>query len=190
MLRALKRIHDGKPKPRRVSVFAGDFNTSIDTILLANRIRQKTPAFALLDMRTSECHWNTVRKIATHKPKGLKIEILYFLATGWLGRALSTRGDEAEADLWWGNNSWKPLVEASASHVTWAETMANRFQTEFGYRYAHPWPIHASNESSRVFYYLVHATDHPAAPSLMKAAYRFACGGRAGTLADDQMQLL
>lgn len=185
-LRTLKRTHDRNPTGRHVSVIPGDFNKSIDTILLANRIRNRTPAFALLDMHTSECDWDTVRKIARHKPKGMKIEILYFLATGWLPRALS-RKEESSATKWWGNDEWRTLK--TQTQIDWATSLCSRFQRELDYRFAHAWPIYRGDDSQRIYYYLVHATDHPAAPSLMRSAYRTACGGRAGTPADDQLSL-
>ena len=61
-LERLAAAHD--VKPRRVRVLAGDFNDSVHTILSAGTILETKATFALLDQRTFECHWETVRALA------------------------------------------------------------------------------------------------------------------------------
>lgn len=157
---------------RRVSVVPGDFNITIDKILSAGTIGDKTATFALLDQRTFECDWATVEKIARHK-KGNKIEIFYFLATGWLDRsiaAVSRPGTADRLERWWGKPDWKSLrgVQAAVRGMD----LAARFRDELGYAYAHPYPIHNQHRGGRIMYHMIHATDHQAAPPLMQRAYR------------------
>ena len=52
-----------------------------------------------------------------------------------------------------------------------AYALAKRFKTELGYWSAEPWAIHRRKDGGRVMYYLIHATDHPKAPGLMRRAY-------------------
>src|SRR5215469_10217072 len=66
-----------------------DFNHWVDDVLANGRITDKTATFALLDQRSTECHWSTVRKLATHKRGARKIELFYFFPTGWVHRTVS-----------------------------------------------------------------------------------------------------
>src|SRR6185295_13379281 len=73
---------------RKVHVQIGDFNERVDEILSSGSITEKEATFCLLDQHTFECDWGTVVKLAEHKPAN-KIELFYFLGTGWLHRAFS-----------------------------------------------------------------------------------------------------
>lgn len=188
-LRELKGTHHNSPKGRTVSVMAGDFNKSIRMILKSPKLHQKTPVFALLDQRTAECHWASVEAIAARAGKTNKIEQLYFLGVGWLQRsfAASTTADrQKELDQWWGGSGWRSLI--GANHTTLVKTMADRFSNELGYSFVTPWPLF--NAQDRKMFYLIHASDHPAASGLMKRAYRRVVGAKAGTLADSQISFL
>ena len=46
-----------------------------------------------------------------------------------------------------------------------------RLRQELGYTYANPWPIYSKETGGCVMYYMIHATDHEAAPLLMNRAY-------------------
>ena len=163
------------PKNRRIHVWPpGDFNREVDDILARCRIREKTASFCLLDQRTFECEWQTLEKIASFKRAGFKIELLYFLASGWLDRSLkgTTRNTDI-IDRWWGRDDWRKLREMKP--VNRALIMANRFKSELGYTYATPWPIHKRGRGlGRVMFHMIHASDHPLAPSLMARAYAMA----------------
>ena len=51
-------------------------------------ITPKTACFCLIDQRTFQCHWATVRAVAQRKQHDdYKIEVFYFLAQGWIDRA-------------------------------------------------------------------------------------------------------
>jgi three-Cys-motif partner protein len=99
---------------RRVNVIRGDFNQTVAEVLASGRIKSKTATFALLDQRTFECTWETVVRLASFKPSldatATKIEIFYFLASGWLDRSIAAvrlPTTAAKLDRWWGRNDWE-----------------------------------------------------------------------------------
>jgi three-Cys-motif partner protein len=156
---------------RRIHVVAGDFNKKIDEVLANCRIRDGTASFCLLDQHTFECEWQTLQKVAQFKKAGLKIELLYFLATGWLERSM--RGTTRNTDViarWWGRDDWPKL--SAMDGWSRALLLAERFKTELGYEHVIPWPIHKRGRSrGRVMFHMVHATDHPMGPPLMARAF-------------------
>lgn len=157
---------------RSVRVIPGDFNHHCDSILADSACGEKVATFCLLDQHTFECHWDTVKKIAGHKSDGNKIELLYFLATGWLDRALHAQRDHEILKAWWGNDNWH--VNRGIKSIQRAQLFCERIKGELGYTYAHPWPVFERQTGGRVMYHLIHATDHQAAPKLMSRAYRLA----------------
>lgn len=170
----LNEIRDESPtvKGRKIQVLHGDFNRLVDSILASGDITEKTATFCLLDQRTFECEWETVRKLAEHKKEGLKIEQFYFLGSSWLERAaggLST--NEVKAERWWGRKDWRGLIAMSRSAR--AEHFRQRFLQELGYTYCYVWPIcENGDDDSRVMYHMIHATDHERASELMADAYQ------------------
>lgn len=165
-------------KGRRIRVVPGDFNVSVQKILNTGRIKEKTATFALLDQRTFECEWETVRKLAAHK-KGTKIELFYFFPTGWVDRAIRASTTEAgriKGERWWGRPDWRDLKGMDG--IARANLLAERFRAELGYKWAHPYAIHDTAKGGRTMYHMIHATDHDAAPLLMLRAYRKVSGRR------------
>lgn len=165
-------------KGRRVEVVPGDFNRTIDSILNSGRITEKKATFALLDQRTFECEWDTVRRISEHK-KTTKIEIFYFFPTGWIDRSMAgTKTDQGKeiAKRWWGDDSWSGL--RGLNSVERANLVARRFREELEYAEARPYAIHNAHLGGRTMYHMIHATDHPAASELMLRAYRKVSGRR------------
>lgn len=187
ILRDLAAEHDGGK--RRVHVIEGDFNKTVDDILATGRITEKTATFALLDQRTFECAWSTVEMLARHK-KGTKIELFYFLATGWLDRSVAAVKLPQTADRlnqWWGNSGWRRLQGMES--ITRAKLLAQRFKDELGYQYAYPYAIHNQARGGRTMYHMIHATDHPEAPPLMIRAYRKVSGRSEVETVDNQPNL-
>lgn len=172
-LEALKSASDAAPnRPKRtVDVYHGDFNVQIDLILSANTIKPKEATFCLLDQRTFECHWTSLEKIARYKPVGEhKIELFYFLSIGWLDRSFAgTTKNHHVIERWWGRDDWRVLVDMSNQQR--AEIFVKRIREELGYASVFPWPIYESRDSRRLMYFMIHATDHPEAPKLMRRAY-------------------
>jgi three-Cys-motif partner protein len=160
-----------KEPKRDCRVLPGDFNVTVDHVLDSGVLKEKEAAFALLDQRTFECHWNTVKKLAAHKAAGNKIELFYFLAVKWLHRAIAgTLTTEYRIDDWWGGDGWKNVKHQN--QLKMAIDVTHRFKTELGYKYAIPFPIREKEDGGgSIMYYMIHATDHPAAPGLMRRAY-------------------
>lgn len=169
----LEEIKTAQTLPkRRIEVLPGDFNERIYDILGAGTIKPRTAAFALLDQRSFQCDWATVRTIAGHKQTH-KIEVFYFLATGWLDRSIATvsRPETIERlNKWWGGDDWRDLRKFSSAER--GPLVAERFRSELGYTYAYPYPIHSERLGGRIMYHMIHATDHEAATPLMLRAYR------------------
>ena len=63
--------------------------------------------FCLIDQRVFECEWATLERIAVQKEEP-KIELMYFLGTGWLDRAMSELHDKSIIEKWWGRPDWSP----------------------------------------------------------------------------------
>lgn len=161
----------GKRFKRDITIYEGDFNSSINNVLDSNSISQKEATFCLLDQRTFECEWSSVRKLALYKqPENNKIELFYFLAIGWLGRALAAQQDMEKLARWWGRDDYMEFRKMDNNSRV--HTLVDRFKNELGYKSAKPWPIYEHGNSRNIMYYMIHATDHPDAPGLMARAYK------------------
>jgi three-Cys-motif partner protein len=178
-LRALK---DDQPPPdkekrepkRSILVDQGDANSLIRDLLKSNSIRQKEATFCLLDQRNIECEWATLTALSRYKKVPPKLEILYFLPSAWLNRALINRRDKSRTQKWWGREDWKGVERMPSANRM--ELFKERFRNELGYRWVEAWPIFKNNSRSQIMYYMIHATDHRVAPYLMQRAYRKALG--------------
>ncbi len=175
-VRLLKDLKEAQPprepkEPKRtITVIEGDFNVTVDAALEASNIRdKKIAAFCLLDQRTFECHWATVAKVATYRPER-KIEIFYLLPINWLKRSIAATQDKARLRAWWGANDWSKLRSMAPASI--AEYVCHRIGREFGYKSVQAWPIRRSKHSRRIMYFMIHATDHPEAPKLMRRAFK------------------
>jgi three-Cys-motif partner protein len=168
----LSTMIEAKPSiaGRQVQYKNADFNDWIEEVLKSPRLTNKTASFALLDQRSTECHWTTVEKLAKHKSASTKIELFYFFPTGWIHRAISETVDKGKIRAWWGDDSWTELLSARQDQA--ATLCLQRIQA-LGYRDVKSWPI-CSREfgAGRTMYHMIHATDHLEAPKLMYRAYR------------------
>jgi three-Cys-motif partner protein len=175
-------------KGRSIEIFPGDFNANVGRALAASRISENTAAFCLLDQRTFECEWATVQSLAGFKASN-KIELFYFLGTGWFERAVTatTRNPET-IDRWWGSAGWRDLEHMKSFDR--AQLVTQRFKGELGYKHAFAWPIYGREVGGRVMYHMIHASDHDEAPKLMSRAYRHALQARepADQLQKDMME--
>ncbi len=174
LLEEIKRQHD--EKGRTINIVPGDFNKTVYDVLSSGAIGEKTATFALLDQRTFECAWSTVKALANHKSQ-TKIELFYFFATGWIDRSIgAVRRPETKAivERWWGRSDWPKLQGMDGVHR--AHLVADKFTNELGYAYAYPYAIHNKAMGRRTMYHMIHATDHPDAPDLMRRAYRKIAG--------------
>lgn len=155
---------------RKIDVYEGDFNLKIREILRARTISEKEATFCLLDQRTFECHWQTMESLASYKHSGNKIEIFYFLANGWLERALAAQKDTQVLERWWGRGDWTTLREMNRDERR--DAIVRRLKSELHYKSVKAWPIFEREDGGAIMYYMIHATDHPEAPKFMSRAYR------------------
>lgn len=157
---------------RVIEIHHGDFNKYVNSVLASGVVTDKEATFALLDQRTFECDWSTVKALADHKSTN-KIELFYFFPTGWLSRSISglKAADKDEHMVrWWGDSSWVDLLGKRNSQQV--EMMIERIQS-LGYSDVKPWPIYErQNGGGKIMYHMIHATDHDEAPKLMWRAYR------------------
>ncbi|MDP2332424.1 MAG: three-Cys-motif partner protein TcmP [Reyranella sp.] len=160
-----------KHEPKRtISVLQGDFNQSVDEALkLSGILNRKTAAFCLLDQRTFECHWDTIRKVAEYRPQQ-KVELFYLMPIYWLKRSLAAVRDLEKLKAWWGRDDWSELQRMTTPDI--GSLVCNRFMKEFKYQYVQAWPVRRSKTNSHIMYFMIHATDHPEAPKLMGRAFR------------------
>lgn len=177
---------DGK---RTVSVITGDCNRTIPKFLAKKPIKEKEATFCLLDQRSTECSWNLVKFIAAHKGSkgGHKIELFYFLAQGWMNRALLSWKKDVPARFrrWWGKDGLKEFVALTSNQR--GQNIAERFKTELGYKYATPYPILKRGKEGGIMFWMIHASDHPRATALMHNAYNFVgAGGALGAPVEHQ----
>jgi three-Cys-motif partner protein len=170
-LKAEQPPRQKKEAKREVRIIQGDFNEKVDDILASGVVTDKEATFALLDQRTFECQWRTVESLARHKTSGNKIELFYFLAVKWLHRSMAgMQVNEHRIAEWWGRDDWPVLKGASQQQI--CDLVRARFISELGYRYAIPFPIwEKEGGEGSVMYFMIHASDHPAAPGLMWRAY-------------------
>jgi three-Cys-motif partner protein len=174
---ALGEMVASQPKisGRRVILHNGNFNNWVDEILQSELITDKKATFALLDQRTTECQWGTVRKLSEKKKGDTKIELFYFFPTGWIHRTISASEDHQALDAWWGDKGWCALKDISQSDA--AMKMADKIRS-LGYRDVKMWPICSKDGGAgRTMYHMIHATDHLEAPKLMYRAYKDLIGG-------------
>lgn len=163
---------DSKPK-RHIEVYNGDFNRKVDEILASGQITDSTAAFCLIDQFTCECEWSTLKKLAAHKSNDSnRIELFYFLAVGWIFRALPGFTTNREIpEKWWGNPDWEQLIELGSTKLQLL--FEDRFKTELGYRNVYSFPIYQEEHGrGRHLFTMIHASDHDEAPNLMQRAYR------------------
>jgi three-Cys-motif partner protein len=172
-LKKVQPISDSKGRKlyRKIHIYHGDFNRKIDEILTPANISQKQATFCLLDQRTLECHWETIEKIANYKKKPEhKIELFYFLANGWLERALAAQKDTEVLLKWWGRDDWAKLRGMTREERR--DALVLRMKKDLGYQSVKAWPIYERENGGAIMYYMIHATDHPEAPKFMSRAYR------------------
>ncbi len=160
----------GRKLNRKIHTYHGDFNEKIDSILGAGTISENEATFCLLDQQTFECQWQTIAKLASYKKSGNKIELFYFLANGWLERALASQKDTEVLSQWWGREDWTQLRNMRREERR--DAIIKRLKSEFKYKSVKAWPIFERSDGGAIMYYMIHATDHPEAPKFMHRAYR------------------
>jgi three-Cys-motif partner protein len=167
-LAELEALKDEQPKirGRTIEIVPGDFNENVASLLASSKIANKTATFCLLDQRTFECAWDTLVTLSRHRAD-YKIELFYFLATGWFGRSVSAVKNRSILERWWGGSGYEAALEGKSGHERML-LFCNRFKVELG---ANGWPIYSREKGGKVMYHMIHATDHDEGPRLMHRAY-------------------
>ena len=176
----LQTLKNGQPKIQGRTIHVnprGDFNVLVKELLDSGVIREREATFCLLDQRTFECKWSTLKALAQYKSSSHKIELFYFFAVKWFDRAFSAVGNKKILEEWWGRTDYDQL--RGLNNNDRAQLVGNRIKDEFRYASVKPWPIFERYGGGTTMYYMIHATDHPAAPMLMSRAYRQAVSPQA-----------
>lgn len=171
----LREMLAGTPADKR-EIFLAQGDSNIELPKRLNDAPVKGAAFCLLDQRSDECDWETVKAVASHKADPTKIELFYFVMAGWLDRYRAGLGDanrEKKLLKWWGHEDFSDLEKAAPERA--AELFAKRFKKELGYKYSHAYPIFdnvSPSQKGNVKFYMIHASDHPDARKLMSRSYK------------------
>lgn len=172
------RGHQATHPERAITVLGGDANQRVDDVL---RVLPKLgPTFAFLDPRGTELHWETVRKLALHKPKTeRKIELLMLFAYNQAIVRLMPHDpnrmvNEAALDQFMPDpRRWRVLYERRvAGEFTAAEfrrqMLAEYVQGLSGLGYAFvPAPRLIRTPDNHPLYFMVFASDHSAGWEIM-----------------------
>lgn len=171
-------------KPRvasRCTVRPGDCNAEIAGDLDAGVVAQERPCFAFLDPNGTELAWSTLVKLATWKtdiapPERCKVELWILLNTHQVLARLMPKKKPPSVDVmdrWFGErDAWWDLYQDRSPLPLFAQRYADRLQG-LGYGAAVPRLI-SDPKTKRPVYYMVHASDHPAAHSFMSWSSRTA----------------
>jgi three-Cys-motif partner protein len=173
-LEALKAAQP-KVRNRTIEIIPGDFNANVSGLLATSNIDDKTATFCLLDQRAFECEWQTLVTLSRHR-SDYKIELFYFLATGWLDRSMAGIKDKSILERWWGRADYEQLQGMQSRQRM--QLFCDRFKSELGYKHAYGWEIYSKEIGGRVMYHMIHASDHDEAPRIMNRAYRNALKDR------------
>ena len=173
----LNGLKDAQPpiKNRIIKIVPGDFNANVASLLNTSGIADSVATFCLLDQRTFECEWQTLVTLSRHR-SDYKIELFYFLATGWLDRSMKGVKHKSVLEKWWGRPDYEQLLGMNSFDRM--NLFCRRIKEELGYKHAYGWPIYSKERGGRVMYHMIHATDHDEAPKIMNRAYRNALKAR------------
>jgi three-Cys-motif partner protein len=130
----------GRKIVREIEVYAGDFNANVHGLLDGGSIGQDEATFCLLDQRTFECQWETVQRLARYKGSGHKVELFYFLAVGWIHRAIHAQQDAEPLRKWWGGDDWQQLRATNQNELR--DVFLQKFKVGLRYASVKAWPIY------------------------------------------------
>jgi three-Cys-motif partner protein len=166
---------------RPVNYRPGDMNKKLLEDLNEGNIPRDRPCFACLDQYSTQLDWETVAALAEYKsgsnpPKDCKVELWILVATNHaLVRLFPRDGQPQEATLdrvFGGREYWRDLAERTRLTTSGiARHFADNLEKRLGYGAARCQAIR-DKTSGAVQYYMIHASDHPAAHTLMPWAER------------------
>ena len=176
-----------KTVQRRYRIHDGDFNDRILEFLAEGRIERTRPCFAFLDPDSTQLNWSTVEALARYKtydpgasPLRCKVELwILFNLNQAIQRLWTKRTTKEELprnahvldSVMGGRTAWRDLWDAGAGSRALVPRYAERLRDELGYRFVMPQPIR-DPATRRIAYWMVHASDHPAAVAFMHWAHQ------------------
>ncbi len=169
----------GERQRSRVAIVPGDVNETLREDLLAGVINKDKPCFAFLDPTSTQLSWSTVQALAAYKadcdpPRTCKVELwILFNTDQALMRLMPKTGHPPFVDVlnrWIGDEEgWRYLYEQGRTPTAFAARYAERLMTICGYGLARSLPIR-DPVTKRRQYFMIHASDHPAAHDFMRWA--------------------
>lgn len=169
----------------KARVHPGDVNVELPKLLASGVIPRDKSCFAFVDPDSTEVDWATIAALAGYKifdpstkPILCKVEMWILVNTGHALRRLwpSDRSkyplpppDSAKTldRVMGARGAWVDLYKAGESSTQLAYRYTDRLRSEFGYQYTVAHPIRRGSSRSGIQYFMVHATDHPAAVDFM-----------------------
>jgi three-Cys-motif partner protein len=176
---------------RRCMVQPGDFNQLITADLDQGLIPKDKPCFAFLDPDSTQLDWQTVEVLADYKaggvpPKHCKIELwilfnthqaLIRLVPRQLSQDYARSASAVTLDrVMGGRSAWWDLAEQGAGPGLYAARYCDRLE-ELGYRAARPHRI-LDPRTRKPQYFMIQASDHPAAFRFMRWAEKESAADR------------
>jgi len=170
-------LHHRRDYPGRdVRLYLGDGNERVDDILRV--LPRRYPVLVFLDPYGAELHWQTVVKLARHRPSiGRKVELLILFAYDQALARLMPRDpgkmvNAAILDRMMPSpEGWRRVYERRPSASAFAIRQAMLDEYVAGLRdlgYAHvPPPLLIRRPSRHPLYFLVFASDHEAGQRIM-----------------------
>jgi three-Cys-motif partner protein len=163
----------------RVQVVGKDFNKAVVADLAKQLISRDKPCFAFLDPDSTQLHWDTVEALARYKadcnpPTTCRIELWILFNTDQALMRLMPRTDKPPnvrvLNRWMGcEEAWRDLYQKGSGPGAFAQRYADRLMSECGYGLARSLAI-CDPMTGRRQYFMIHASDHPAAHTFMRWA--------------------
>jgi three-Cys-motif partner protein len=163
---------------RAVEIFHGDANLRVDDIL--GVLPRNAPVFCFLDPRGGELAWQTIAKLARHKPEN-KVELfILFAYNQGLVRLLPhdpTKLHHADVldrvmpePIGW-RRVYQQRIEGNTRpgefRLAFLDEYVRGLKEQLGYRYV-PAPRLVPTPHGRPLYFMVFASDHPAGGTIMQ----------------------
>ncbi len=166
---------------RRETVHSGDSNTVLRTLFESNAIDRDRPLFVCLDQNSTELLWATVEMISCFKE--LDVDANKCKAELWIlfnqyqviqrlwpvaPRQAGLLNPYAKAldGVFGSRDAWEDLWKSKAEPLALMHRYCDRLE-DLGYQYVLPQLIKSDAGPQ---YYMIHATDHPAAVEFMRWA--------------------
>jgi three-Cys-motif partner protein len=166
---------------RRLKVYPGDCNETIDQVLADLATWRWAPTFVFADQQAAEIRWETLEKVAAFKSGPRKAELWILMSPAMIAKGVAGTNGSAFAnrvDALYGTSDWRRIQFARdqdlISPEDYREEMVNllrwRLEHELGYQLTARIPMRMP--SGVPIYDMLFATDHPLGNKIMTHLYR------------------